>query len=72
MNEIVNNILLAEDKIMPEMLLRQPGFRYRSCGPFTKIKERMQKLKKTGGSQYIYQKKLDKACFQHHTAYYLS
>ena len=41
MNEIVNNILLAEDKIMSELHLRQPGFRYRSCGSFTKINERM-------------------------------
>ena len=68
MNEIVNNISLAEDKIMPELHLRQPGFRYRSCGSFTKIKERMQKHKETVDSQYIYQKELDKACFQHHTA----
>ena len=26
MNEIVNNFLLAGDKFMPEMHLRQPGF----------------------------------------------
>ena len=31
-NEIVNNFLLADDKIMPEMHLKQPGFTYSACG----------------------------------------
>ena len=39
MNEIVNKFLLAGDKFMPEMHLRQPGFTYSACGPFTKNKE---------------------------------
>ena len=47
MNEIVNRFLLAGDKCMPEMHLRQPGLKYSACGPFTKNKERIQKLKKT-------------------------
>ena len=46
MNEIVNKFLLAGDKFMPEMHLKQPGFAYRACGSFTKNKERIQKLKK--------------------------
>ena len=46
MNEIVNKFLLAGDKIMPDMHLKQPGFTYSTCGPFTKNKERIQKLKK--------------------------
>ena len=46
MNEIVNKFLLAGDKFMPEMHLRQPRLTYRACGPFTKNKERIQKLKK--------------------------
>ena len=46
MNEIVNKFLLAGRKYMPEMHLRQPGFTYSACGPFTKNKERIQKLKK--------------------------
>ena len=29
-----------------------------------KKKERIQKIKETGESRYIYQNKLDKACFQ--------
>ena len=39
MNAIVNQFLLAGDKIIPEMHLRQPGFTYSACGPFTKNKE---------------------------------
>ena len=44
MNEIVNNFLLAGDKFMPEMHLKQPGFTYSACGPFTKNKERIEKF----------------------------
>ena len=54
---------------MREMHLRQPGFTYSACGPYTKNKERIQKFKKTGASRYIYQNELDKACFQHGMAY---
>ena len=54
---------------MPEMHLRQPGFIYSACGPFRKIKERIQKFKETGDLRYIYQKKLDKVCFQLDMAY---
>ena len=36
MNEIVNKVLLAGDKFMPEMHLKQPGFTYSAYGPFTK------------------------------------
>ena len=39
MNEIVNKFLLAEDKFIPEMHLRQPGFTYNASGSFTKNKE---------------------------------
>ena len=48
MNEIVNKFLLAGDKSMPELHLRQPGFTYSACGPFTKNKEKT-KTKKTRG-----------------------
>ena len=61
MNEIVNKFLLAEDKCMPGMHLRQPGFTYSGCGPFTKNKERIQRFKETGDSQYIYQNEIEKA-----------
>ena len=69
MNEIVNKFLLAGDKFMPEMHLKQPGFTYSACGPFTKNKERIQKFKETGDTNYIYKNELDKACFQHDMAY---
>ena len=54
---------------MSEMHLRKPGFTYSPCGPFTKNKERIQELEKTGDSRYIYQNELDKACFQRDMAY---
>ena len=46
MNKIVNKILLAGDKFMPKMHLKQPGFTYSGCGLFTKNKGRIQNLKK--------------------------
>ena len=69
MNKIVNKFLLAGDKFMPEMHLRQLGFTYSACGPFTKNKERIQKFKETGDTSYIYKNELDKACFQYDMAY---
>ena len=61
--------LLAGDKFMPEMHLRQHGFTYSAYEPFTKSKIRIQKFKQTGDSRYIYKNELDKACFQHDMAY---
>ena len=46
MNGIINKFLLAGDKFMPEMHLRQPQFTYSACGPLTKNKERIQRFKK--------------------------
>ena len=69
MNEIVNHFLLAGDKFIPEVYWRQPWFTYSACGTFTRNKERIQKFKETGDSQYIYQNELDKVCFQDDTAY---
>ena len=69
MNEMVNKFLLAEDKFMPEIHLKQPGFTYSACGPFTKHKQRFQKFMQTGDTKYIYRNELDKACFQHNAAY---
>ena len=69
MNEVVNKILLAGAKFMPNMYLKQPGFVYSACGPFIKNKEKIQKFKETGNSQYIYQNELNKSCFQHDMAY---
>ena len=36
---------------MPEMHLKQPGFTYSACGPFTKKKEGIKKIKETGDSR---------------------
>ena len=38
MNNVINKFLLAGDKFMPEMHLRQPQFVYSACGPFTRHK----------------------------------
>ena len=69
MNNIINKFLLAGDKFMPEMHLRQPRFVYSACGPFTRHKERIKEFKRTGDTRYIYRNELDKACFQHDSAY---
>ena len=69
MNKIVNKFLLAGVKFMPEMHLKQPGFTYSACGPFTKNKERIEKFMQTGNTDFIYKNELDKACFQHDMAY---
>ena len=65
MNEIINKFLLVVDKLMPEMRLKQPGFTYSACGPFTKNKERIQKINETGNADCIYKNELDRPCFQH-------
>ena len=69
MNNVINKFLLAGDKFMPEMHLRQPRFVYSACGPFTRHKERIKEFKRTGDTRYIYRNELDKACFQHDSAY---
>ena len=69
MNNVINKFLLAGDKFMPEMHLRQPRFVYSACGPFTRHKERIKEFKRTGDTRYIYRNELDKAYFQHDSAY---
>ena len=60
MGQIINKFLLAGNKFMPEMHLRQPQFTYSACEPFTKHKQRIQKFKETGDTNYIYKNVLDK------------
>ena len=69
MNDVINKFLLAGDKYMLEIHLRQPQFTYSACGLFTKHKQRIQKFKETGDTNYIYKNELDKACFTHDAAY---
>ena len=40
----MNQFLLTGDKFMPELHLKQPGFTYSACRPFTKHGERIQKI----------------------------
>ena len=69
MKETTNQFSLVGDKFMLEIQLRQPGFSFSVCRLFSKNKEPIQKFKETGGSNYIYQNKLDKVCFRHDMAY---
>ena len=68
MNEIVTKYLLAGDKFMAEMHLKQLGFTYSACDPFTKNEERIEKFMLTRNTDFIYRNKLDKTCFQHNMA----
>ena len=68
-NDKINKFLLAGDKLIPELHLKQPQFIYSACGRFTKNKERLQKFKETRDTKYIYGYELDKTCFQHDMAY---
>ena len=69
MNNTINKLLLAGDKFMPEIHLRQSQFTYSACRPFTKHEQRIQNFKETGDTNYIYKNELDKACFVHDAAY---
>ena len=60
MNNIINKYLLAGDKFMPQ---------FTCSGSFTKHKERIQKFKETGDTNYIYKNELDEACFAHDATY---
>ena len=62
MNKIIN-------KFMPELNLKQPGFTYSSCGPFTKRRERIENFRETGNLKYLYRNELEKACFTHDATY---
>ena len=69
MNNTINKFLLAGDKFMPEIHLRQPKFTYSACRLFAKHEQRIQKFKETGDTNYIYKNELDKACFVNDAAY---
>ena len=68
----LNNYIIlhnAQMHLKQPALLHKSGFTYSACGPLTENKERIQKLKETGDTNYIYRNELDKACFQHDMAY---
>ena len=63
MSEIVNKLLLVGDNFMPEMHLKEPGFTYSACGPFTKSKERIEKFMQTGNTNFFIKINLIKLVF---------
>ena len=69
MNKIINNFFLTGDKYMPLLHLRQPGFTYSVCGPFTKHHERIKKFRESSNLKHLYRNKLGKSCFAHDAAY---
>ena len=48
---------------MLEMPLKQSGFTYSACGPFTKNKERIEKIIQTGNTDFIIGMNLIKLVF---------
>ena len=69
MNEIVNKFLLAGDKFMPEINLKETGFTCSACGPFTRSKERIEKFVQTENLDFICRNEFDKVCSQHDMVY---
>ena len=69
MNKIINKFSLTGDRFMTKFPLKLLGFTYSACGPFTKDRERIQKLRETGSLKRLYRNELDKACFAHDAAY---
>ena len=63
MNSIVNKFLLAGNTFMPELHLKQPGFTYSACGPFTKNKERIEKFMQIGNTFFFTEMSLIKLTF---------
>ena len=53
---------------MPELHLKHPVFTYRACGPFTKHRERIKKVRETGNFKHLYRNKLVNTCFAHDAA----
>ena len=54
---------------MTESHLKQPGYTYSPCGPFTKHQKKFEKFRETGNLKYLYKNELDKACFAHDKAH---
>ena len=69
MNKIINKFLLTGNKFMPELHLKQPGFIYSACGPFTKDRERIQKFREKRNLKRLCRNELGTACFAHDAAH---
>ena len=61
--------MLAGDKLIIEMHLRQPGFTYSACGRFTKHRGGILKIRETGNFSCSCRNELDKACFSNDASY---
>ena len=68
MNKIIYKFLLRADTFMPELHLKQSGFTYSPCRPFTKHRKRIKKFRETGNLKHLYKNELDKPCFVHDAA----
>ena len=69
MNEIVSKFLLAGNKFMSKLHLRQPGFMYGACGLFTEHREKIQKFKETDNINYTCKNKFGEASFANDATY---
>ena len=69
MNKISNNILLNGEKYIPELHLKQPGYTYSVCGPFTKHRERIETIRETCNLKRLYRNEPDKAYFTYDRKY---
>ena len=65
-NENLSVRKTSQNRLMPELSLKQPGF---ASGPFNKHRERIQKFTETGDLKHLYRHELDKSCFAHDAAY---
>ena len=61
MKKIIKKFLLTGEKVMPHLHLKQPGFTYSACVPFSKHRERIQKYRETGNLKHLYRDELVKA-----------
>ena len=50
----MNKFLLAGHKFMLRLFLRQSRFTYSACGPLTKHREKIQKIRETGDLKHLY------------------
>ena len=64
----MNKFWLTGDKFMSELHLKQPGFTYNTCEPFTKH-QRIWKFKETGNIKHLFRNESYKACFPHDVGY---
>ena len=60
---------LPKDKVMQELHLKQPGFIYSACCPYTKHREWIERFRETRNLKHLYRNHLEEACFAHDAPY---